>query len=82
MSGISKNPMPDAAEDVENANEGQGRSSSSVIKRLHSSHDSGMDSSVLRFKNVNFTVGKGEKERHILTDVSGKVKWGRKCLLV
>jgi hypothetical protein len=47
-------------------------------KRLHSSHSSGMESSILRFKNVNFVVGKGEKEKHILRDVSGTVKWGRK----
>jgi ABC-type multidrug transport system ATPase subunit len=44
-------------------------------KRLHSSH-SGMETSILRFKDVNFLVGKGEKERNILTDVSGTVKWG------
>ena len=55
-------------------------------KRLHSAHSSGMDSSTLRFKNVNFIVEKpkslfgGEKEvKNILTDVSGTVKWGRKC---
>lgn len=38
----------------------------------------GMESSILRFKNVNFIVGKKGKEKNILTDVSGKVKWGRK----
>lgn len=43
-----------------------------------SSHNSGMDSSVFRFKNVNFLVGKKSKERHLLTDVSGKIRWGRK----
>ena len=48
--------------------------------RYHSSH-SGMESSVLRFKNVNFIVGKGDTEKHILDDVSGTVKWGRKCCL-
>lgn len=35
-----------------------------------------MDSSVLRFEDVSFMVGKGEKERAILEDVSGKVKYG------
>lgn len=35
-----------------------------------------MESSVLKFQNVNFVVGKGEKQKNILTDVSGKVKWG------
>ena len=95
----------------------------SNVKRLHSSHDSGMESeycnvetrrslhtiqralhdmivthslthslttgsylsfhspfagSVLRFKNVNFTVGKGDNEKHIIQDVSGTVKFGRK----
>ena len=38
----------------------------------------GMESSVFRFHNVNFVVGKDEKEKHILQDVSGKVKYGRK----
>jgi ABC-type multidrug transport system ATPase subunit len=32
--------------------------------------------SVLRFKNVNFTVGKGDNEKHIIQDVSGTVKFG------
>jgi hypothetical protein len=46
-------------------------------KRLHSATSSGMESSVLRFKDVNFVVGKGDKQKNILTDVSGTVKWGR-----
>jgi hypothetical protein len=50
---------------------------SSGVRRLHSSASSGMESSVLRFKDVNFVVGKGDKQRNILTDVSGTVKWGR-----
>lgn len=37
--------------------------------RLHSQHSSGMESSVLRFKNVNFTIGKGDKQKYILQDV-------------
>ena len=44
-----------------------------------------MESSVLKFKNVNFIVEKREKmfggeviQRNLLTDVTGTVKWGRK----
>lgn len=47
------------------------------VQRLHSSHGSGMESSVLRFKDVNFIVGAKDKEKNILTDVSGTVRWGR-----
>lgn len=47
------------------------------VRRLHSSHGSGMDSSVFRFKNVNFVVGKKDAPRNLLTDVSGTIKWGR-----
>jgi hypothetical protein len=47
------------------------------VKRLHSAQSSGMESSVLRFKDVNFVIGKGDKQKNILTDVSGTVKWGR-----
>lgn len=35
-----------------------------------------MESSVFRFKDVNFIVGAKDKEKHILRDVSGTVKWG------
>jgi ABC-type lipoprotein export system ATPase subunit len=35
-----------------------------------------MESSILRFKDIYFLVGKGDSERAILNDVSGKVKWG------
>lgn len=45
-------------------------------KRLNSAH-SGMESSVLRFKDVNFIVGAKDKKRNILTDVSDTVKFGR-----
>jgi hypothetical protein len=48
-----------------------------TVQRLHSAQSSGMESSVLRFKDVNFVVGKGEKQKNILTDVTGTVKWGR-----
>lgn len=46
--------------------------------RNKSSHGSSMASSVVRFHDVNFVVGKGDKRRNILENVSGKVKWGRK----
>lgn len=45
-------------------------------KRLQSAHSSGMESSIFRFKNVNFIVGSKDKEKYILRDVSGTVKWG------
>lgn len=44
-------------------------------RRSH--HGKGMDSSVFRFSNLNFTVGSGAKETKILSDVSHVVKWGR-----
>lgn len=47
------------------------------VRRLHSAHSSGMESSVLKFQNINFTVGKGDKEKSILQDISAVVKWGR-----
>lgn len=37
---------------------------------------SGMESSVFSFQSVNFTVGKKDKKKQILQDVSGRVKWG------
>ena len=42
----------------------------------NSSRRAGMESSVLKWKDVNFVAGKGKTEKHILRDVSGKVKWG------
>ena len=42
----------------------------------NSSRRAGMESSVLRWKDVNFVAGKGKNEKHILRDVSGKVLWG------
>ena len=50
-------------------------------RRMHSSHGSGMESSILRFKNVNFVVEEKKEAKHILQDISGKIKWGRKFLL-
>ena len=43
---------------------------------------SGMENSVLRFKDVNFVVGSGNKQKNILQDVNGKVKWGRTYTIV
>lgn len=46
------------------------------VRRLVSSHSTGMESSVLRVKDVNFTVGKGDKTKTILQDINFKLKWG------
>ena len=54
-----------------------GKRRSSSYQRLSTSQSSGMDSSVFRFRDVNFVVGKGDKQKNILTGVCGKVKWGR-----
>jgi ABC-type glutathione transport system ATPase component len=45
-------------------------------RRLHTTQHSGMESSVFRFKDVNFIAGSKDKKKNILTDVSGTVKWG------
>ena len=68
MAEPAEEPTPPAAETT--------GSSHGASKRLHSSHSSGMESSVLRFKDVNFIVGKKDKQKNILSDVSGTVKWG------
>lgn len=49
----------------------------SSYRRLSTSQSSGMESSVFRFRDVNFVVGKGDKQKNLLTGVCGKVKWGR-----
>jgi hypothetical protein len=67
----------DNAEDAQ-VEEDSGKDSN--VKRF-SSHASGMDSSVFRFKNVNFKVGTGDTQKSILQDVSAVVKWGRKLLV-
>ena len=43
------------------------------LLRKHTS----MQSSVLRFKNVDFAVGSNGNKKLILDNVSGTVKWGR-----
>ena len=50
----------------------------SESKNRSSSHGGSMASSVLRFNDINFVVGKGDKRKNILENISGKVKWGRK----
>ena len=49
-------------------------------KRFSRRQSSGMESSVFRFYNVNFTAGQGDKQRHLLKDVTGKVRYGRKWI--
>ena len=51
--------------------------SSSRVTRLSSAKSVGMESSILKFKDVNFIVGSKDKEKNILTHVSGLVKFGR-----
>lgn len=45
-------------------------------KVLRSSHESGMNSSIFRFKNINYIVKSKVGEKVILDNVSGTVKWG------
>mmetsp|Transcript_13607 Transcript_13607/g.30908 ORF Transcript_13607/g.30908 Transcript_13607/m.30908 type:complete len:451 (+) Transcript_13607:52-1404(+) len=52
-------------------------SGSGHVKRLKSQKTSGMEQSILKFRDVNFIVGKKDKKKSILTDVSGVVKFGR-----
>jgi hypothetical protein len=49
-------------------------------KRLHPAHGRGMEGSVFRFKKINFVVGKNHEEKRILSNVSGTVISGRKCI--
>mmetsp|Transcript_17418 Transcript_17418/g.33065 ORF Transcript_17418/g.33065 Transcript_17418/m.33065 type:complete len:674 (-) Transcript_17418:215-2236(-) len=51
-------------------------------RKLGSAKSSGMDASVLRVKNVNFTVGKGDKAKQILQDINVKIKWGHVLALM
>ena len=52
------------------------RSESSYTNRSKTA--SSMTNSVLRFSDINFVVGKGDKRNNLLDNVSGQVKWGRK----
>eukprot|EP00522_Entomoneis_paludosa_P008044 CAMPEP_0172450260 /NCGR_PEP_ID=MMETSP1065-20121228/8680_1 /TAXON_ID=265537 /ORGANISM="Amphiprora paludosa, Strain CCMP125" /LENGTH=636 /DNA_ID=CAMNT_0013202039 /DNA_START=29 /DNA_END=1939 /DNA_ORIENTATION=+ len=50
---------------------------SSNVQRLNSATTSGMESSTLSFRDLGFTIGKGEKAKNILSDVTSMVKSGR-----
>jgi hypothetical protein len=54
------------------------RSDSSYTNR--SKPASSMASSILRFNDINFVVGKGDKRSNLLENVSGQLKWGRKFI--
>jgi hypothetical protein len=61
------------------ANDGQSDGNAVIVKKkseLLRKHTS-MQSSVLRFKNVDFVAGGNTNKKLILDDVSGTVKWGR-----
>lgn len=45
-------------------------------RKLGSAHSTGMEASVLRVKNVNFTVGQGDRSKQILQDITVKIRWG------
>lgn len=45
-------------------------------RNASSLHRYKMKSSVFEFKNINFVVGKNDKQKTILQDVCGRVKWG------
>ena len=55
------------------------KKSSTFASKHSSSHHSGMESSVFRFKNIKFVAGKGDKQKTLLKNVSGTVKYGRKA---
>lgn len=60
-------------------NDGQSDENAEIVKKksgLLRKHTS-MESSVLRFKNVDFVAGGPANKKLILDDVSGTVKWGR-----
>ena len=55
------------------------RAESGLSNTQHSSASNkprGMESSVLKFSNVNFTVGHGDKKKYLLENVNATVKWG------
>ena len=62
------------AEEV--AQETSGEAGGEPPKKLLSKFSTGMEASVLRVKNVNFTVGKDDKKKYLLSDINVKVKWG------
>lgn len=72
----NNNELDDEPEEEEKE-EFQVVQSTSRVQRLSSAKSEGMESSVVKFKNVNFVVGSKEKQKNILTDVSGVVTSGR-----
>jgi hypothetical protein len=73
----SNNPTKDEAIEVEEGRAMKDPSSTTTVNH-RSSHGGSMASSILRFNDINFVVGKGDKQRNILEGITGKVKWGRK----
>ena len=74
------NPVAEVDEE-EGVTDNDGSSEENVVltkkkTELLRKHTS-MQSSVLRFKNVDFAVGSNENKKLILDNVSGTVKWGR-----
>jgi hypothetical protein len=59
--------------DAEKGATDKGPKKKAELLRKHTS----MQSSVLRFKNIDFAVGSNDNKKLILDDVSGTVKWGR-----
>lgn len=49
-------------------------------RRLHSSHSSGMESSIFRIQDLTFVIPskkKNQEDNVILRDINGSIKWGR-----
>lgn len=63
----------DRADDADISNT---QHSSSSKNANNSKRRGGMESSVLKFSNVNFTVGKGDKKKYLLENVNATVHWG------
>eukprot|EP00523_Entomoneis_sp_CCMP467_P015765 CAMPEP_0168778046 /NCGR_PEP_ID=MMETSP0725-20121227/6888_1 /TAXON_ID=265536 /ORGANISM="Amphiprora sp., Strain CCMP467" /LENGTH=556 /DNA_ID=CAMNT_0008827819 /DNA_START=82 /DNA_END=1753 /DNA_ORIENTATION=+ len=63
--------------DTDKPEEDVSNPSSSSVQRLNSAATSGMESSTLSFSALNFTVGKGDRSKKILEDVTAMVKSGR-----
>ena len=57
--------------------DGSGPVSVLTSKSKSTHRTAGMESSVLRFKDVNFVAGTKKNPKQILSDVTGSVKWGR-----
>jgi hypothetical protein len=68
---------PDPVEDHESLQYDTGKQKKS--SRYRRRRSLGMEQSLLCFKNVSLTVGRGDKKEYILKNVSGNVKAGGKC---